>query len=213
MRFFGKEKKKDFYKEVEKLASPPMLLLKSKESVYLLQELEVYLKRIIEFSDFDTKQEFLNEFILIKDAVSNEIANDSNWPKKYEVCLKIQIFFKHGMCSKWEYAPSDLSINIDSFVEATNGYLKLCYKELGNQTYNIDTSELFNLGEEVYLVQKELLNLSNFGAKEYVDSVTRHIYTIKKILDNDISNMPQYIIESGGFSRLARHNALRKAKS
>jgi len=186
-------------------------MLKSKESATLLQELELYLARVVSYPDFESKREFLDEFKSIRNAVLDEIADDANWEKQYEACLRMQTFFRHGMCSRWEFTPSELSEDIGALIEATNSYLRLCYKGMGNEKHNINPSELFEIGDEVYLVQKELMHLSNFGSKEYVDSVTRHIYTVKKVLDNDISNMPQYIIESGNFSRLARHNALAKA--
>lgn len=146
----------------------------------------------------------------MRNEVSDAISGGFDWEKQYEACLKIQTFFRHGMCSRWEYAPSELSKDIDALIAATNSYFRLCYKGMGNETHNIDPSELFKVGDEVYLVQKELMSLSNYGREEYVDIVTRHIYTIKEVLDNDVSNMPQYIVESGRFSRRARHNALAK---
>lgn len=185
----------------------------SKESVKLIQELELYLTRAIEFSEFESKEKFIDEFKSIKDTISNENTNDADWSNKLESCLKIQIFFRKGMCSKWEYVPSELSKNIDLLIETSNNYLRMCYSKSGNTTYTIDASELFSIGDKVCLIQKELLILSDFGVKDYVDTVTRHIYTIKDTVDNDIANMPQYMIQSGGFSRLARHNSLEKAIS
>ena len=150
----------------------------------LLAELEQYILKVISFPDFEIKKEFLREFISIKTKIEEIIFYPDMWSEKYEACLKVQAFFRKGMGSKWEFVPSSLSENIQSLSEQTNNYLRLCYKNMGNEVHDIDTSELFAIGDKVSLRQGELLSLSNFGRREYVDIVTAHIYIVEKILSH-----------------------------
>ena len=187
--------------------------MKYQESINLLKELDLYLTRLKEYPNFEEKEKAILEFQSIYESIKNSIKNNEPWDVKRNKCLKIRDFFRHGMGSKWEYIPEELSKNIDSLVYASHNFLKLCYKQEGNKIFNIDKNELFKVGDKVYLVQNELMYLDDNGNKEFVDIVTRYIYEIKRVLSTDISNMPLYLIEVDNFSRVVRHNAIKKFKS
>lgn len=117
-------------------------------------------------------------------------------------------FFAGRMGSFREDAPISLQNEYSTIDRDLKPLLRELWKEEGNQTYDIPASDLFRVGDFVTIKNGHLQYIRFNGYKETYETVQLHKYEIKEILENDISNMPQYLVKYNKEITVVRHDAV-----
>lgn len=177
----------------------------------LISEAENFINQMEAGPEFREKEHWIE--VLFKDLkdFKNQLENPEDFESLYSRGLNFIYFFAPRMGSFSEVGPKELMKFSARLMEVTKDFLRFCWRKQGKETYNVDQSELYDVGDKVNLVRRQLMYISFGGHKEYADFETNHTYEVIEILEKDVTNMPQYLLKLGNNKRVARHTALARA--
>lgn len=177
----------------------------------LSNSLDEYLKVMKASNVFNNQDEWVARFTSLLTEFHQDYRQCSNPTEKRSLITPVMYFFAGRMGSFREDAPKALEDEYSNIDKHIKPLLRELWKEEGNPTFNISKSELFEVGDFVNIKDGHLQYIHFNGYKEVYETVELHRYEIKEILENDISNMPQYLVKYGQVMTVVRHDAVQPA--
>lgn len=173
------------------------------------RELLKYESLIKDWEEFPDKERWFKYFNNLSQNLLQVLFSDSVPMEKRNMFNDLMYFFAPRMGSPSEDMPDDLQRASNQLHAAMYDVLRLLWADEGRKTFSIDLDELYKVGDIVNLIDEKLLSIRFNGYKSYAHFETLHRYQVASIIENDISNMPQYVIKYGAEKIVARHDAIR----